>query len=592
MVAPITLETQHLAQSIAAIPNQELDTCNLTRNGTKRDEDEIPVSEPARLSSIQTTIIMTCLCACVFVAALDITIVANALPTITNNFGSASGYTWIGSSYVLAHASTTPLWGKVSDIWGRKPILLLVLAIFFAGSSLCSFVETLPPFLAGRAVQGIGAAGLQNLVNICISDLFSLRDRGLYFGLTSVTWAFAAGIGPVLGGVFSQETTWRWCFYLNLPITGSVFLLLVFNLKLQTPRTPIWSGLKAIDWSGASLVLGGTLMLLLGLTFGGNSYQWKSATVICLICFGSTTWGLVMLNEKYIATRPIMPPRLFRTWSSTASFVVCFCHGFVFLGIAYYLPLYFQAVIGSDPVLSGVYLLPYVLSISFTAAITGISIQRTGKYIYSVYLGSAIMILGVGLLVDLDYEVNWVKLILYQLVAGIGVGLNLEGPLLAVQAAINIEDIAIGTTTFGFMRTMSSAISISVGGVVYANIMNRHVEQLVAVLGLNLAEQLLGGQGAAHVELIKSLTPDQRTVVRKAMAQSLRATWIMYVAFAGLGAVAGAFVPVHPLSSERKAVVLGLKVNESPDVAIEPGQRAVVSKNMSMTLAGDRPLTA
>jgi len=148
---------------------------------------------------------MTCLCACVFIAALDITIVTTALPTIANQFASNSGYTWIGTSFTLAHTASTPSWGKISDIWGRKPMLLGANAIFFAGSLICALVRDMNSFIAGRALQGLGAGGMQTIVNICISDLFSQRDRGVYYGLTSVVWALASGVGPVMGGVFTTS---------------------------------------------------------------------------------------------------------------------------------------------------------------------------------------------------------------------------------------------------------------------------------------------------------------------------------------------------------------------------------------------------
>lgn len=168
--------------------------------------DEPASSTPKSKKSLaQIATVMTSLCACVFLAALEVTIVSTALPTIASHFASDSGYTWIGTSFVLAHTASTPSWGKISDIWGRKPILLIANVIFFGGSLICALVDDLAAFIAGRAIQGLGAAGMQTMVNICISDMFSQRDRGLYYGLTSIVWAVASGVGPVLGGAFTDR---------------------------------------------------------------------------------------------------------------------------------------------------------------------------------------------------------------------------------------------------------------------------------------------------------------------------------------------------------------------------------------------------
>ncbi|KUL91541.1 hypothetical protein ZTR_01648 [Talaromyces verruculosus] len=254
-----------------------------------------PVPEPSpTLKTSRVAVIMLSLSASVFVSALDITIISTASPAIASHFRSASGYTWIGSAYTLANTSTMPTWGKISDIWGLANSIGLL--------------------LAGRAIQGVGSAGLNILVNICVSDLFALRDRGLYFGLLSVVWAIASGVGPVLGGVFSEKLSLEDVYpavevsplTMAVPIIGAVFVLLWFALKLNTPRTPVWEGLKAVDWTGGSLVIGSTLMLLLGLDFGGVTRPWSSATVVFLLVFSVVVGALFVVNEKKIARYPVI----------------------------------------------------------------------------------------------------------------------------------------------------------------------------------------------------------------------------------------------------------------------------------------------
>ncbi|KAH7247054.1 hypothetical protein NW759_007824 [Fusarium solani] len=520
----------------------------------------------SRKSLAQIATVMTSLCACVFLAALEVTIVSTALPTIASHFASDSGYTWIGTSFVLAHTASTPPWGKISDIWGRKPILLIANVIFFGGSLICALVDDLAAFIAGRAIQGLGAAGMQTMVNICISDMFSQRDRGLYYGLTSIVWAVASGVGPVLGGAFTDRVSWRWCFWINLPITAAVFVLLILTLKLPSPNTPVWAGLKAIDWPGSFLIIGGTLMLLLGLYLGGVYEPWNSAPVVCLILFGIITAGLFILNEWKLAEYPVIPVHLFKTWSSAAAYAVTFFHAFVFMGVAYYLPLYFQAVLLASPLRSGLYLLPFILSITVTAAATGAYIQLSGKYLPAVHIGLVIMTLGIGLMIGLDLDLNWSKLIPFQIVSGIGVGMNFEGPLLAVQTVVPHKDVAAATTAMSFVRTIATAISVVIGGVLFQNEMKGKKQALVDGLGPQLARFFDGATASASVEIVKTLTPEQQLIVRRAFFYSLDKMWIMYTAFSGVGLLLGFFIRAQHLSKEHEAVELGIRKNgHTPD---------------------------
>ncbi|KAI9047867.1 hypothetical protein LZ554_008575 [Drepanopeziza brunnea f. sp. 'monogermtubi'] len=511
---------------------------------------------------LETTIIVLSLCASIFLAALDTTIVTTALPTISEHFHSSAGYTWIGSAYLLANAASVPLWGKFSDIWGRKPILLVASIVFFVGSLLAATSVSIGMLIAARAIQGIGGGGIIILVNICITDLFSMRNRGAYYGIIGMVWAFASAVGPILGGVFTEKVSWRWCFYINLPITGIVTILLFFFLHLHNPRTPVWDGLKAVDWVGSLTIVGGTLMLLLGLVFGGVTHPWDSATVICLIVFGVVVAGLFVLNEWKLARYPLMPIRIFKHRSNIASLGVCFCHGFVFIAGTYYAPLYFQAVLGATPLLSGVYLLPFAMSLSITSALAGVFIKKTGKYIPMIWSGMFVLVLGFGLFIDFPRHPGWAKIILYQIVAGIGVGPNFQSPLLALQAMIAPRDIATATATFGFTRNLATSISVVIGGVVFQNEMQKRYPALLAALGPEMAASLSGGSAGASVGLVAQLPNAQREIARDAFYESLRSMWIMYVAFAALGLVCSAFVGSYVLSKEHQEMKTGLGEEE------------------------------
>ncbi|KAG6029361.1 hypothetical protein E4U41_000375 [Claviceps citrina] len=486
-------------------------------------------AEPeAQRTPVETFLIVFALCLALFLAALDMTIVTTAIPTISSHFNSSQGYIWIGSAYILGNATFVPIWGKISDIFGRKPVLIGAVAIFWIGSLLCAISSSMGMLIAARAIQGVGGGGTIVLPNICVSDLFSMRKRSMYFGMLGCVWAIASAVGPVVGGVFTTKVSWRWCFYINLPLAGVVFFILLFVLKLHNPRTPVREGLMAIDWLGSLLVIGGTLMILLGLEFGGVQHPWDSATVICLIVFGAVVVGLFVVYESRVARYPVMPVSLFRHRNSIAAFSLTLMHAFTFMGGSYWLPLYFQAVLGATSLLSGVYLLPYVLSLSFTSALIGIVIKRTGNYKVPITTGLAIMTLGFGLLVDLGDDRNWAKIIVFQIIAGIGVGPNFQAPLIALQTNVEPRDIGVATASFGFLRQLGTSISVVVGGVIFNNQMAAQASYLDSQLDARLAALFDGSQAAANVHVVADLQGHDAAVVKHAYWNALQKMYILF----------------------------------------------------------------
>ncbi|KAK2774453.1 multidrug resistance protein fnx1 [Colletotrichum kahawae] len=513
---------------------QDAPEATTTATGSPADANADDDAPEAGRTKLETTLIVLSLCAALFLAALDVTIITTAVPTIAQEFNSNIGYIWIGSAYLLANAAFVPTWGKISDIWGRKPVLLSAVGVFWVGSLICGLAVNMAMLIAARAIQGIGGGGIIVLVNICISDLFSMRQRGVNIG-----------------------------FYINLPISGVGIIILFFVLKLHNPRTPVVKGLKAIDWIGTVTIIGGTIMFLFGLEFGGVTYPWSSPTVICLIVFGILTIGLFTVNEWKYARYPVIPMHLFSDWSNLAAFATAFCHAFAFISGSYWLPLYFQGVQGVSSLLSGVYLLPYVLSLSLMSALAGYIIRKTGNYLYLIVAGMTVATLGFGLFHDLPLQRNFAKIVLYQIVAGLGIGPNFQSPLIAVQTGVEPRDIAAATSTFGFIRQMATSISVVIGGAVFNNEMQKQHPRLLAELGPELAGLLSGSSAASSVGVVAGLQGEQGQIARGACLNSLRTMYIVYVAFAGLGLVMSLSIRQKQLSKKHTEHRTGLKTLRS-----------------------------
>lgn len=268
-------------------------------------------------------------------------------------------------------------------------------------------------------------------------------------------------------------------------------------------------------------------MLLLGLHLGGVQQPWHSPAVISLLAFGAFAGAIFVLNEWKLAVYPIIPPRLFKTWSSSAAYAVCFFHAYAFMGVGYYLPLYCQSVLLTTPLKAGIYMLPFILSISITAALTGVYIQASGRYMPAVYVGLATMTLGLGLLINVGPDINWAKLVCFQLIAGVGVGMNFEGPLLAVQAVVASRDVATATAAMSFVRTMATAISVVIGGVVFQNEMASHRQTLEHTFGAGIADRLSGAEATSSVGFVRTLPDEKRLVARAAFYDAIRSMWVM-----------------------------------------------------------------
>jgi EmrB/QacA subfamily drug resistance transporter len=565
---------QHNANVNAIIPTSAVNTTEVINN-------EDVGGQVAVRSKLRLTIILTTLFAsfrlqeraitqaksfqvCLFVSALDVTIVGTIVPSIAHDLNSASGYTWIGGAYTLSNAVASPIWAKLSDIWGRKLMMLTALALFLASSTICATAHDMNTLIAGRSLQGVAGGGLLLLVMITVSDMFSMRTRSLLIGLMEGIWAVAGGVGPIIGGAFSSGASWRWCFYLNLPICGVAFFLLLAFLDVKHEHTSFKDGAKAIDWYGLFSFLAFALMLLLGLNFGGVTFPWDSAKVVTLIVVGTCMICVFVYSEAKLARYPLMPLGVFKDRSSVAILLVGFFHGLTYMGAEYYTPLYFQAVKQQSAFRSGLLVAPLYVTTAVLGIVAGVIPHRTGRYREIIVLGMLGLSVGSGLFISLKSSTSLGGAIGLQLVFGLGNGLLFNPPTIAIQNQGEQQDVATAISTFTFIRQLATSVSIIVGGVVFQNSMDiQHREKLSSPsLGIapDVLAKLTGKEANANLGVPSTLSDErQRAAILDSFAWSIRNMWIMYTAFAGLGFLSSLWIKHVLLKAGHSETVTGIK---------------------------------
>ncbi|KAF8468646.1 major facilitator superfamily domain-containing protein [Gautieria morchelliformis] len=548
-------------QVVLIHPDRDAATPSYTKNRRSRPVSARP-SLPHRSSVLHSQpapspgagrgrdfwLVFVAVCSSTFLEALDFTTVSTALPTMVNDLQGADKFTWIGTAYTLSSTAFQPLCGALADIFGRRPCMLGSLTMFALGSAVCGAAKDMPMLIAGRTVQGVGAAGIGSLTDIIVADLVPLKDRGTFMGILAAIWAVASAIGPSIGGLFSEKLSWRWLFYINLPLTAFSIIMVFFFLKLKTPSDHILHKLSRVDWLGNIILIVGATAAVLALTWGGATYPWLSYQVGIPLIGGIILIIFFFYYEWRWAREPSVPYKILENATSLSGYMGTFFHGILATAIVYYLPLYFQAVKSHSPLRSGVDMLELSLTIAPVAIFTGISVAVFNRYRIQNYLGWLLSIAGFALLSLIKADTHGASLAVLQLAAAVGVGILYASVTFPVLAPLGVEENAHALAFFMFVRTFSYTFGIGVGSTIMENQLKRHLPAFFTARfppHQNLAY--------AAVTTIPKLTPAQRIIVTRVFAGALQVVWRVLVGVALAGLVSCMWMHEIPMSDDVDA---------------------------------------
>jgi EmrB/QacA subfamily drug resistance transporter len=440
-------------------------------------------AEPAARSPREIRIILSGLLTAMLLAMLDNLIVGTAMPTIVGDLGGAQHLSWVVTSYTLATAASTPIWGKLGDLYGRKGIFMSSIVIFLIGSALSGFSQDMNQLIAFRAVQGLGAGGLMVGVMSIMGALVPPRERGKYQGMFAAVMALATIGGPLIGGFITDHLSWHWTFFINLPLGALALLVIAVTLDLPTVRSK-----AKIDYLGALALTVGITSLVLLTTWGGQEYDWISGQIIGLAVLSVISLvGFIAVEQR--VEEPMLPLTLFRSHNFTLVSVIGFLVGFTMFGSVTFLPLYQQTVQGASATNSGLLLMPMMLGMLVVSLVVGTAVTRTGRWRIYPIIGTVLMAVGGLLLSTLSTDTSRFTSGVFMVVLGAGMGFLMQVTMLVAQNSVELKDIGVASSTATLFRTIGGSFGVALFGALFTSQVTGNMTDSLGTAGSKVMEQ-------------------------------------------------------------------------------------------------------
>jgi EmrB/QacA subfamily drug resistance transporter len=501
---------------------------------------------PSYLSHRQILVVLAGVMAGMLLFALDQGIVGTALPRIVSELGGLDKLSWVVTAYLLTSTATTPLWGKISDLYGRRLIFQVAIVIFLIGSALSGLSQNMPQLIGFRALQGIGGGGLFAIALSIIGDVIPPRERGRYQGYFGAVFGVSSVAGPLLGGWLTDGPGWRWIFYINLPVGLAALIVTTMALKMPVVRRQ-----HRIDYLGAAAIVGAVTCLLLYLDWRGNAYGWTEAGSLLLLAGAlSLTAAFVFIERR--AAEPIIPLRLFRNRVFSVGNAFAFLAGIAMFGTIIFLPVYLQAVKGFSPTQSGLALLPAIIGIFSTSITSGQLITRTGRYKIFPVIGAVVMTVAMFLLSQLDVDTPFWQVALYEYLFGAGLGFTMQTIVTAVQNSVDYRDMGAATSSTTFFRQMGGSMGAALFGAVLSSRLAHYLAEQLSQAGIRPGA---GGPrvDANNVQAIQQLAEPVRGVVLGAFTNALDDVFLVGVPFLVVAFLVALALKEVPLRTAQSA---------------------------------------